>query len=106
MEYVLKNRLKEFRARDGLNQTELAKLAEVSRQTISLIERGEYTPSVVIAMRIAQIFNENVENVFQLVEVAKWNKENKFQRNKDGWDIQRICWFQQFWVALSVSLEY
>ena len=71
MEYVLKNRLKEFRARDGLNQTELAKLAEVSRQTISLIERGEYTTSVVIAMRIAQIFNENVENVFQLVEVEK-----------------------------------
>ena len=71
MEYVLKNRLKEFRARDGLNQTELAKLAEVSRQTISLIERGEYTPSVVIAMRIAQIFNENVENVFQLVEVGE-----------------------------------
>ncbi|ASW49460.2 TPA: helix-turn-helix transcriptional regulator [Streptococcus suis] len=71
MEYVLKNRLKELRARDGLNQTELAKLAEVSRQTISLIERGEYTPSVVIAMRIAQIFNENVENVFQLVEVEK-----------------------------------
>mgnify|MGYP005609783413 FL=1 len=71
MEYVLKNRLKELRARDGLNQTELAELAEVSRQTISLIERGEYTPSVVIAMRIAQIFNENVENVFQLVEVEK-----------------------------------
>ncbi|HEM3463082.1 TPA: helix-turn-helix transcriptional regulator [Streptococcus suis] len=71
MEYILKNRLKELRARDGLNQTELAKLAEVSRQTISLIERGEYTPSVVIAMRIAQIFNENVENVFQLVEVEE-----------------------------------
>ncbi|HEL2057520.1 helix-turn-helix transcriptional regulator [Streptococcus suis] len=67
MEYVLKNRLKELRARDGLNQTELAKLAEVSRQTISLIERGEYTPSVVIAMRIAQIFNEPLESVFQLV---------------------------------------
>ncbi|HFI0793213.1 TPA: helix-turn-helix transcriptional regulator [Streptococcus suis] len=71
MEYVLKNRLKELRARDSLNQTELAKLAEVSRQTISLIERGEYTPSVVIAMRIAQIFNENVENVFQIVEVGE-----------------------------------
>ena len=71
MEYVLKNRLKELRARDGLNQTELAKLAEESRQTISLIERGEYTPSVVIAIRIAQIFNENVENVFQLVEVEE-----------------------------------
>ncbi|MDG4513598.1 helix-turn-helix transcriptional regulator [Streptococcus suis] len=71
MEYILKNRLKELRARDSLNQTELAKLAEVSRQTISLIERGEYTPSVVIAMRIAQIFNENVENVFHLVEVEE-----------------------------------
>ncbi|HEL1586187.1 TPA: helix-turn-helix transcriptional regulator [Streptococcus suis] len=67
MEYVLKNRLKELRARDGLNQTELAKLAQVSRQTISLIERGEYTPSVIIAMQIAQIFNEPLESVFQLV---------------------------------------
>ncbi len=64
----LKNRLKELRARDGLNQTELAKLAQVSRQTISLIERGEYTPSVVIALKIAKIFNEPLENVFSLVE--------------------------------------
>ncbi|MFC5631942.1 MULTISPECIES: helix-turn-helix transcriptional regulator [Streptococcus] len=65
---VLKNRLKELRARDGVNQTEMAKLADVSRQTISLIERGEYTPSVVIAMKIAQVFKEPVENVFSLVE--------------------------------------
>lgn len=40
---ILKNRLKELRARDGLNQSELAKLAGVSRQSISLLERGEYT---------------------------------------------------------------
>lgn len=65
---ALKNRLKELRARDGLNQTELAKLAKVSRQTISLLERNEYTPSVIIALRIAQIFNEPVENVFSLDE--------------------------------------
>lgn len=64
----LKNRLKELRARDGLNQTELAKLAGVSRQTISLLERGEYTPSVIIALKIAQIFHENLEAVFSLVE--------------------------------------
>ena len=64
----LKNRLKELRARDGLNQTDLAKNAGVSRQTISLLERDEYTPSVVIALKIAQIFNESVENVFRLVE--------------------------------------
>ena len=63
---ILKNRLKELRARDGLNQSELAKLAGVSRQSISLLERGEYTPSVIIA--IAQVFKEPVENVFSLVE--------------------------------------
>lgn len=64
----LKNRLKELRARDGFNQTELAKLAGVSRQTISLLERGEYTPSVIIAITISQIFKEPVESVFSLVE--------------------------------------
>ena len=68
MEYVLKNRLKELRARDNLNQTELAKKASVSMQTISLIERGEYTPSIVIALRIAQIFGESVEAIFRLEE--------------------------------------
>ncbi len=47
----MKNRLKELRARDGMNQTELAKRAKVSRQTISLIERNEYMPSLLIATK-------------------------------------------------------
>ena len=75
MEYILKNRLKELRARDGVNQTQMAKLAGVSRQTISLIERGEYTPSIVIAMKIAKVFREPVENVFSLVEGVENEKE-------------------------------
>ena len=41
---ILKNRLKELRARDGLNQSELAKLAGVSRQSISLLETGGIYP--------------------------------------------------------------
>ena len=64
----LKNRLKELRARDGLNHTESARRAEVSRQTISLLERGEYTPSIIIALKIAHIFGETVENVFRIEE--------------------------------------
>ncbi|UTH08902.1 helix-turn-helix transcriptional regulator [Macrococcoides canis] len=60
----MKNRLKELRARDGYNQTQLAKLAHVSRQTISLIERDDFMPSILTAVRIARIFNESVENVF------------------------------------------
>lgn len=65
---VLKNRLKELRAREGINQTQLAKLAGISRQTVSLIERNEYTPSIVIALKISKIFGELVENVFRLEE--------------------------------------
>ena len=65
---MLKNRLKELRARDGLNQIELAMLAGVSRQTISLLERDEYTPSIVIALKISHIFNEPVESVFRIEE--------------------------------------
>lgn len=71
MGLILKNRLKELRARDGINQTELAKLTGVSRQTISLIGRGEYTPSVIIAMKISQVFKESLENVFSLVSTEE-----------------------------------
>lgn len=71
MGLILKNRLKELRARDGINQTELAKLTGVSRQTISLIERGEYTPPVIIAMKISQVFKESLENVFSLVSMEE-----------------------------------
>jgi len=60
----LKNRLKELRAREGYNQTQLAKLAHVSRQTISLIERDDFMPSILTAVRIARIFNERVEDIF------------------------------------------
>jgi len=60
----MKSRLKELRAREGLNQTQLAKLAKVSRQTISLIEREEFVPSLLIAVRIARIFDEPIENIF------------------------------------------
>ena len=73
----LRNRLKELRARDRLNQTELARKAGISRQTVSLIERGEYAPSVIIALKIAHIFGENVENVFYLKE----NSDEKMDEN-------------------------
>ena len=48
----MRNRLKELRARDGLNQTQLAKQAGVSRQTISLIERNNFMPSVLTAIKL------------------------------------------------------
>lgn len=64
----LKNRLKEYRARLGVNQQEMGKLAGVSRQTISLIERGDYSPSGVLALKLAKICSASVEDLFILEE--------------------------------------
>ncbi|HJC51711.1 MAG TPA: helix-turn-helix transcriptional regulator [Candidatus Anaerostipes avistercoris] len=60
----LYNRLKEYRAKIGVNQQQMGKLAGVSRQTISQIERGDYSPSVTLALKIAKVFNVNVEDIF------------------------------------------
>ncbi len=60
----LENRVKEHRARIGVNQSELGRLAGVSRQTISLIERGDYSPSVTLALKLAKIFDVPVEGIF------------------------------------------
>ncbi len=64
----LQNRLKELRAKHGLNQQELGSLVGASRQTISLIERGDYNPSITLALRISQVFGVPVEQVFYLTE--------------------------------------
>ena len=60
----LLNRLKEYRSRLGVNQTKMGKLAGVSRQTISQIERGDYSPSVTLALKLAKICEVNVEDIF------------------------------------------
>ena len=64
----LYNRLKEYRAKNGLNQSEMGRLVCVSRQTISQIERGDYFPSVVLAIKIARYFNVSVEDIFDYKE--------------------------------------
>ena len=65
---MLKNRLMERRAALGVNQQELGRLAGVSRQTISLIERGDYSPSVTLALTLAKICGVTVEDIFSLEE--------------------------------------
>ena len=65
---VLRNRLKAYRAALGVTQQELGHLAGVSRQTISLIERGDYSPSVTLALTLAKICQVRVEDIFILEE--------------------------------------
>lgn len=64
----LYNHLKEYRARLGVNQQQMGQLVGVSRQTISQIERGDYSPSVTVALRIAKACNATVEDIFQYEE--------------------------------------
>ena len=59
----LNNRLKEYRAKINVNQTEMGKLVGVSRQTISQIERGDYSPSVTLALKIAKVLDAKVEDI-------------------------------------------
>ncbi|MDY5213007.1 helix-turn-helix transcriptional regulator [Intestinibacter sp.] len=64
----LYNRLKEYRAKIKVNQTEMGNLVGVSRQTISQIERGDYSPSVTLALKIAKVLNVSVEDIFSYEE--------------------------------------
>lgn len=64
----LYNRLKEYRAKINVNQQEMGTLVGVSRQTISQIERGDYSPSVTLALKIAKVFDARVEDIFQYEE--------------------------------------
>lgn len=72
----MQNRVKELRKKKGWNQTALAKKSNVSRQTISLIERNKLVPSVLIAIKIAKCFSEKVENIF-LLDSTNYIKPSK-----------------------------
>jgi len=65
----LKNRLKEFRfVNHNMTQNDLARMAGVSRQTVIAIEKGKFNPSVKLALKLANIFQCTVEELFQLEE--------------------------------------
>ena len=64
----LYNGVKQAREELSISQTELGKRCEVSRQTISSIERGEYQPSITLALKIAELFNKTVEELFWIEE--------------------------------------
>lgn len=71
---MLKNRVKELRARHGFTQSDLGKLAEVTRQTIAFIEKGEFSPSITLALKLAKALQINVNDLFWLEEDDKHEK--------------------------------
>lgn len=62
----MQNSLRVARAAQRLTQEELARLIGVSRQTINAMEAGKYVPSTVLALKLARVFGQAVEQLFAL----------------------------------------
>lgn len=60
----MNNRLEELRKARGVTQEDLAALLDVSRQTISSLEKGRYNPSILLAFKIARFFGLSIEDIF------------------------------------------
>lgn len=60
----MKNKIEAIRTERGIRQDELAKALGVSRQTISSLENGRYNPSILLAYKIAKLFDMTIEEVF------------------------------------------
>ncbi len=61
---MIKNRIKEFRAKHNMKQEELAAKVGVRRETIGNLEKGKYNPSLVLAWNIAKVFGVSIEEIF------------------------------------------
>ena len=61
---MIKNKIKEYRAKHDMKQEDLAQLVGVRRETIGNLEKGKYNPSLVLAWHIAKAFNVTIEEIF------------------------------------------
>jgi putative transcriptional regulator len=66
MKEIIKNEVQVLRMAKGVTQEELAVAVGVSRQTVIAIEKGNYTPSVSLALKIARFFKVSVEDIFKI----------------------------------------
>ena len=60
----MNNRIEEIRNAKGIKQEELSKMLGVSRQTIRSLENGRYNPSIILAFKIAKLFDMAIEEIF------------------------------------------
>ena len=66
MQEKIKNDVSKYRTDTGVTQEELAQEVGVSRQTIIALEKGNYTPSILLALKIASFFKMPVEKIFKI----------------------------------------
>ena len=65
---MLKTKIKEYREKNNMTQSDLAELIGVRRETIVHLENGRYNPSLKMAMDIAKVFHVTVEEIFEFVD--------------------------------------
>lgn len=68
MKESISNKVYKLRSKNGVTQEEIAKAVGVTRQTIIAIEKGNYTPSVLLAIKISEFFKKSVNEVFKINE--------------------------------------
>lgn len=61
----MKNRVRELREARGWSQGALAEQLDVSRQTVNAIENGKYDPSLPLAFKLARVFRQRIESMFE-----------------------------------------
>jgi putative transcriptional regulator len=66
MQEKIKNEVSKYRTEIGVTQESLASKVHVSRQTIIALEKGNYTPSILLALKIAGFFSVPVEKIFKI----------------------------------------
>ncbi len=71
----MKTRVKEMRTQRGMTQMQLAALVHVSARTIISIEKGQYSPSLMLAYRMAEVFGTTVEELCCLRENREWEDQ-------------------------------
>ncbi|MDS3925489.1 helix-turn-helix transcriptional regulator [Staphylococcus hominis] len=60
----MKNRIREYRKKKGISQETLSKKLNVSRQTINAIENNKYDPTLILAFKLARLFDTTVDELF------------------------------------------
>ncbi len=68
MSFTIRNTIALLRNKQKVTQEELAEAVEVSRQTIIALEKGNYVPSLVLALRVSNFFRKPIEKIFNLEE--------------------------------------
>ena len=66
---TINNRMKQARLAKSISQTELAKLIGVSRQTINMIENGDYNPTIALCIKICRALDTTLDDLF-------WEEQN------------------------------